>query len=111
MSSLREKDLESRDRDAARPTLAQDTFGDAPSISNNDVQSESSSPPYPTFAGDISWSQRSWAYEFTPFRGMYFDLKRRLPFYASDWTDALHPNNWYKITESTVRIYFIKSVL
>ena len=105
MSSLKEKDLESsalQDQDAARPTLAHNN------LKGPSLQDDPQTAPYPTFSGDIPWSQRSWLYELTPFRGMYYDLKRRLPFYKDDWLDALHPENWYKITESTIRMYFIK---
>lgn len=37
-----------------------------------------------------------------PFRGMYNDIRRRLPFYASDWLDA-----WdYRVIPSTIYMYF-----
>ena len=42
-----------------------------------------------------------------PGRGMYYDIKRRLPYYRSDITDALT----YRTFASTVRIYFVKLVL
>ena len=42
-----------------------------------------------------------------PGRGMYHDIKRRLPYYPSDITDALT----YRTFASTVRIYFVKLVL
>lgn len=42
-----------------------------------------------------------------PGRGMYHDIRRRLPYYRSDITDALT----YRTFASTVRIYFVKSVL
>lgn len=38
------------------------------------------------------------------FRGMYDDVKRRLPFYWSDWRDA-----WdYRVIPATVYMYFAK---
>lgn len=41
-----------------------------------------------------------------PGRGMYHDVKRRLPYYWSDITDA-----WtYRTFAGTVRIYFVKQV-
>lgn len=43
---------------------------------------------------------------FRPGRGMYHDVKRRLPYYWSDITDALT----YRTFASTVRMYFVKSV-
>ena len=42
-----------------------------------------------------------------PGRGMYYDVKRRLPYYWSDITDA-----WdYRTVAGTVRIYFVKSCI
>jgi hypothetical protein len=65
-------------------------------------------PGYPLFAGDKPWSQRSWLYELVPFRGMYYDVQRRVPFYVRDWTEAVKPKNWFTIADSIVRMYFIK---
>lgn len=42
-----------------------------------------------------------------PGRGMYHDVKRRLPYYWSDITDAMN----YRTFAGTVRIYFVKYVL
>lgn len=39
-------------------------------------------------------------------RGMYHDVRRRLPYYWSDITDALT----YRTIASTVRMYFVKYV-
>lgn len=39
-----------------------------------------------------------------PGRGIYFDIKRRLPYYWSDIRDALT----YRTFASTVRMYFVK---
>jgi len=39
-----------------------------------------------------------------PGRGMYHDVKRRLPYYWSDITDAWN----YRTFAGTVRIYFVK---
>lgn len=40
------------------------------------------------------------------FRGMVNDVKRRLPYYGSDWTDA-----WdYRVVPATVYMYFAKCV-
>lgn len=69
---------------------------------------ESSDPTFPEFDGDLPWSQRSWLYEVMPFRGMWYDVRRRLPYYASDWTEAFHPRNWWTVAQAVVRIYFIK---
>ena len=38
------------------------------------------------------------------FRGMIKDVRRRLPYYVSDWTDA-----WdYRVVPATVYMYFAK---
>lgn len=53
-------------------------------------------------------NQRGWrAYRvLRPGWGMYHDVKRRLPYYKSDITDA-----WaYRTFAGTVRIYFVKYV-
>lgn len=41
---------------------------------------------------------------FHPGRGMYHDVKRRLPYYWSDITDAFT----YRVVASTIRMYFVK---
>ena len=38
---------------------------------------------------------------------MYHDVKRRLPYYWNDITDAMN----YRTFAGTVRIYFVKSVI
>ncbi|KAK4046404.1 hypothetical protein OIO90_006575 [Microbotryomycetes sp. JL221] len=54
------------------------------------------------------WPERSVWYQWMPFRGMYFDVRRRLPFYASDWTlGVIKPNNWERVVGATVRMYFL----
>jgi hypothetical protein len=41
-----------------------------------------------------------------PFRGMWKDIHRRIPYYLTDWTDA-----WtYRVIPSTVDMYFKKYV-
>lgn len=41
-----------------------------------------------------------------PFRGMWKDIHRRVPYYLTDWTDA-----WtYRVIPSTVDMYFKKYV-
>jgi boron transporter len=54
-----------------------------------------------TFSGERGW--RSYRI-LRPGRGMYHDLRRRLPYYWSDITDALT----YRTVASTVRMYFVK---
>ena len=39
-----------------------------------------------------------------PGRGIYHDVKRRLPYYYSDLTDALT----YRTATSVIRMYFVK---
>ncbi|CAI6333057.1 unnamed protein product [Periconia digitata] len=53
-----------------------------------------------TFQGQRGW--RQWRF-LNPGRGMYHDVKRRLPYYWSDIADA-----WtYRTFASTVRMYFV----
>ena len=41
------------------------------------------------------------------FRGMVNDVRKRAPYYASDWTDAWN----YRVVPATVYMFFAKSVL
>lgn len=63
--------------------------------------------PHPFREPDVPWTQRSWIYELCPGRGMYADLRRRLPYYISDWTDGWRWCNLYYVATSVVRIFFI----
>lgn len=54
------------------------------------------------------WSERSTAYQFMPFRGMYYDVKGRLPYYANDWIEGFKPRNIYRVAAASIRMYFIK---
>lgn len=56
------------------------------------------------------WSERSVWYQFMPFRGMFYDVRGRLPFYPSDWTTAFKPKNFYRVAAASIRMYFIKWV-
>lgn len=48
-------------------------------------------------------SSDAW-YKVQLFRGMINDVRRRIPYYASDWSDA-----WdYRIIPATVYMYFAK---
>lgn len=38
----------------------------------------------------------------TPFKGIYRDLKHRLPYYVSDWTDGFN----YRVIPATIYMYF-----
>lgn len=53
------------------------------------------------------WSTRSLAYQYRPFRGMYADVKNRLPYYISDWTEGFRTKNTERIIGSTIRMYFL----
>jgi boron transporter len=54
-----------------------------------------------TFSGVRGWR----GYRILrPGMGMYHDVRRRLPYYWSDITDALT----YRTVASTVRMYFVK---
>ncbi|SGY31148.1 BQ5605_C002g01213 [Microbotryum silenes-dioicae] len=53
------------------------------------------------------WPERSTVYQFRPFRGMITDVRKRLPFYLSDWTEAFRPRNWERTMGATIRIYFL----
>jgi boron transporter len=56
-----------------------------------------------TFQGAKGWRQYR---ILMPGRGMYHDVKRRLPYYLSDITDA-----WtYRTFASTIRMFFVKYV-
>ena len=72
--------------------------------------SDDSSPSHSPVADAYSFDNRTgWrGYRLlNPGRGMYYDVKRRLPYYRSDITDAFT----YRTIASTVRIYFVKYVL
>lgn len=55
--------------------------------------------PY-TWGGLTGWKSYRM---LRPFRGMYWDVRRRLPWYGSDITDGLN----YRTAAGTVRIFFI----
>ncbi len=57
--------------------------------------------PY-NFDNEVGWRRYR---VLRPGRGMYHDVKRRLPYYWSDIADALT----YRTFASTVRIFFVKS--
>lgn len=49
----------------------------------------------------VSFTMLSWR-AYTPFLGMYRDVRNRLPYYISDWTDALN----YRVIPSTLLTFF-----
>lgn len=57
--------------------------------------------------GGTSGRRRTSWWRVQLFRGMINDLRRRAPFYASDWVDA-----WdYRVVPATVYMYFAKYVV
>lgn len=71
----------------------------APQDSSSTHANRFANDPY-TWDGLTGWkSYRT----LRPFRGMYYDVKRRLPFYWSDWVDGLN----YRTLAGTVRIFFV----
>lgn len=100
--------------DAAQggPRAAKRRHHSSSSSSSRDAPTRGESPTdgtsFPSFRGDLPWSQRGWLYELKPFRGMYYDLRRRAPYYLSDWTVTFEPRNWWTVAQAVVRIYFIK---
>lgn len=56
--------------------------------------------PY-NFDNEVGWRAHR---VLRPGRGMYYDVKRRMPYYWSDIKDALT----YRTFAGTVRIYFVK---
>jgi len=57
--------------------------------------------------GGTPWSQRSFAYQFMPFRGMYYDVVGRMPYYVDDWVEGFRPKNLYRVVAASLRMYFI----
>jgi hypothetical protein len=69
-------------------------------LENSELQRMKTTESY-TFQGQRGW--RRWRL-LRPGCGMYHDVKRRLPYYWSDISDALT----YRTFASTVRMYFVK---
>lgn len=65
----------------------------------NPPQVDYANDPY-TWDNQVGWKQ--WR-PLRPFRGMYYDVRRRLPFYWSDVVDGLN----YRTFAGTVRIFFV----
>lgn len=53
------------------------------------------------------WPERSWQYQYRPFRGIWADLRRRAPYYASDWTEGVKSKNWERVVGATIRMFFL----
>ena len=74
-----------------------------------DTQSSSAGEDKDLVAEPYTWDNvRGWRrYRvLRPGRGMYHDIRRRLPYYWSDITDAFT----YRTAASTIRMYFVKLV-
>lgn len=56
-----------------------------------------------SYSYDMESGWRQWRI-LRPCRGIYHDIKRRIPYYGSDITDAFT----YRTIASTVRMYFVK---
>jgi len=94
--------------DFNRAGLVEDQRPSSRQDAADDNEADEDGPGFPTFKHDLPWSQRSWAYELMPFRGIYFDIKRRLPFYISDWTIAFtRPENYGIQVTSVIQMYFL----
>ncbi|KAF3916797.1 hypothetical protein ABW20_dc0108542 [Dactylellina cionopaga] len=77
------------------------TPGDDNAITREKTQESVYEPRNPyTYAGARGWRKYR---PLRPFRGIYHDIKRRLPYYPSDITDAFT----YRAVASTIRIYFV----
>lgn len=74
---------------------------------DDEDQTASQAAPFRIFKGEKPWGERSWAYQLMPFRGMWYDVRRRLPFLGEDWTTAFYPRNWWTIAQYIPRMYFI----
>lgn len=69
-------------------------------------ESGEAEPKHPTLTAYTFQNQRGWRQWriLRPGLGMYYDVRRRLPYYSSDIKDA-----WtYRTFASTVRMYFVK---
>lgn len=64
---------------------------------------DTGSDPY-TWEGTTGWKSYRM---LRPGRGMYHDVKRRLPYYWSDIRDGFN----YRTGAATVRMYFVKYAL
>ncbi|KAG8959271.1 hypothetical protein FRC03_008226, partial [Tulasnella sp. 419] len=82
----------------AVPTPAFRTLTNTPVISTNHLPSPTPGPASPT----ISVPSQGWLTKLKPFAGIINDIKCRLPFYLSDWTDAYN----YRVIPSTALIFF-----
>lgn len=57
------------------------------------------------------WPTRNLAYQWRPFRGMWDDLKRRAPYYWTDYTEGFQPRNLERVVGATIRMYFLSALI
>lgn len=79
--------------------LATRTFSDMANGLTMDRTQDSAPHSY---SGSTSRSPKWWRIHL--FRGMISDIRRRAPFYWSDWKDALD----YRVVPATIYMYFAK---
>jgi hypothetical protein len=101
-----------RKKNAVTPTTEDGSSGEEGATVVNRTRPNSLSDLEEKFAGEGGkpWSERSYGYQFMPFRGMYYDVKARLPYYVNDWVEGFKPKNLYRIFAASIRMYFIKYV-
>lgn len=95
---------------AANPAAPNPADGSAAASRTLLDSSDDSAAPHSSYVEGPPWSKRSTAYQWRPFRGMYQDIRRRAPYYVSDWTLAFRKENLYRVAAATLRMFFIKWV-
>lgn len=76
----------------------------APTADGPELEHISAAAPTPATAADAAPRRRARWWKVRLFRGMVDDVRRRAPYYWSDWTDA-----WdYRVVPATVYMYFAK---
>ncbi|KAG0148249.1 hypothetical protein CROQUDRAFT_75730 [Cronartium quercuum f. sp. fusiforme G11] len=78
-----------------------------PTFKFNPTQPASTDPNPNPNPDHTPWNEQSWSYQFKPFRGIFYDLNRTLPFYPTDWVLGLQPRNLPYVITATIRMYFI----
>ena len=79
-----------------------DTAGDMTDMGLDDEEDEAMSALPGSSHGNGTGGGAWWKIRL--FRGMINDVRRRAPYYASDWTDAWN----YRVVPATVYMYFAK---
>lgn len=112
-SAMPDSSLASSETGTSTPTFTNpdpaSPYGPAPPRPPPDRQTNARGKLKLAFEADARpWAERSFVYQWRPLRGMWADLRRRAPFYWSDWTEAGRRTNWERTAAGTVRIYFLK---